>query len=109
VTKDENPEKRKAAAIFGNWIADNGQVWAKAGHIPSKPSVFEKQEFKDLPYRSDYVSVANTVKFNKPSTKNWQIRDLAIFKFLNEVWANKMTPADAIAKMQTEVQKVLDE
>jgi multiple sugar transport system substrate-binding protein len=109
VTKDEDPEKRKAAAIFGNWIADNGQVWAKAGHIPSKPSVFEKQEFKDLPYRSDYVSVANTVKFNKPSTKNWQIRDLAIFKFLNEVWANKMTPADAIAKMQTEVQKVLDE
>ncbi|MED4955816.1 ABC transporter substrate-binding protein [Paenibacillus macerans] len=109
VTKDEDPAKRKAAITFANWLADNGQVWAKAGHIPSKPSVFEKQEFKDLPYRSDYVSVASTVKFSKPSTKNWQIRDLAMFKYLNEVWANKMTPADGIAKMTEEVQKVLNE
>jgi multiple sugar transport system substrate-binding protein len=108
-TKDNDPVKRKAAITFANWIADNGQIWAKAGHIPSKPSVFEKQEFKDLPYRSDYVSVADTVKFSKHSTKNWQIRDLALFKFLNEVWANKMTPADAMAKMQTEIQKVLDQ
>ncbi|GIO37656.1 sugar ABC transporter substrate-binding protein [Paenibacillus antibioticophila] len=109
VTKKEDPAKRKAAITFANWLADNGQVWAKAGHIPSKPSVFEKQEFKDLPYRSDYVSVASTVKFNRPSTKNWQIRDLAMFKFLNEVWANKMTPADGISKMAAEVQKVLSE
>lgn len=109
VTKKDDPAKRKAAITFANWLADNGQVWAKAGHIPSKPSVFEKQEFKDLPYRSDYVSVASTVKFSKPSTKNWQIRDLAMFKYLNEVWANKMTPADGIAKMTAEVQKVLNE
>ncbi|GIP54529.1 MULTISPECIES: ABC transporter substrate-binding protein [Paenibacillus] len=109
VTKKEDPAKRKAAITFANWLADNGQVWAKAGHIPSKPSVFEKQEFKDLPYRSDYVSVASTVKFNKPSTKNWQIRDLAMFKYLNEVWANKLSPADGIAKMSDEVQKVLSE
>jgi multiple sugar transport system substrate-binding protein len=107
--KSEDPAKRKAALTFANWLADNGQIWAKAGHIPSKPSVFEKQAFKDLPYRSDYVSVADTVIFSKPSTKNWQIRDLALFKFLNEVWANKMTPADAMTKMQAEIQKVLDQ
>lgn len=109
VTKKEDPAKRKAAITFANWLADNGQVWAKAGHIPSKPSVFEKQEFKDLPYRSDYVSVASTVKFSKASTKNWQIRDLAMFKYLNEVWANKLTPTDGIAKMTDEVQKILNE
>ncbi len=108
-TKDNDPEKRKAALIFADWIASNGQIWAKAGHIPSKPSVLEKQEFKDLPYRSDYAMVAGTVKFNKPSTKNWQIRDNASFKFLNEVWANKMSPADAMTKLQEGVQKVLDE
>ncbi|TJY41166.1 ABC transporter substrate-binding protein [Cohnella pontilimi] len=108
-TKNDDPQKRIAALTFANWLADNGQIWAKAGHIPSKPSVFDKQEFKDLPYRSDYVSVADTVKFNKPSTKNWQIRDLALFKYLNEVWANKMTPADAMTKMSAEIQKVLDQ
>ncbi|MFD1954114.1 ABC transporter substrate-binding protein [Paenibacillus thailandensis] len=109
VTKNEDPAKRKAAMIFADWIAENGQVWAKAGHIPSKPSVLEKQEFKDLPYRSDYAAVASTVKFNKPSTKNWQIRDNASFKLLNEVWANKMTPAEAMDRLEAAVQKVLDE
>ncbi|MCJ8014156.1 extracellular solute-binding protein [Paenibacillus sp. KQZ6P-2] len=109
VAKKEDPDKAKAAMIFADWLASNGQTWAKAGHIPSKPSVLEKQEFKDLPYRSDYASVADTVKFNKPSTKNWQIRDNALFKYLNEVWTNKMSPADAMTKMQDAIQKVLDE
>ncbi|MEK0312366.1 ABC transporter substrate-binding protein [Cohnella sp. 56] len=108
-TKSNDAAKRKAAAIFANWVADNGQIWAKAGHIPSKPSVLEKEEFKALPYRSDYASVADTVKFSKPSTKVWQIRDNSSFKFLNEVWANKMSPADAMAKMQEATQKILNE
>jgi len=109
VTKNEDAAKRKAALIFADWVAENGQIWAKAGHIPSKPSVLEKQEYKDMPYRSDYAAVASTVKFNKPSTKNWQIRDNVSFKFLNEVWANKMTPAEAMDKMEQGVQKELDQ
>ncbi|MBT2291820.1 ABC transporter substrate-binding protein [Paenibacillus albidus] len=108
-TKKEDSAKRKAAITFANWVADNGQIWAKAGHIPSKPSVLEKQEFKDMPYRSNYASVASMVKFNKPSVKTAQIRDNVSFKFLNEVWANKMTPAEAMDKMQENVQKTLDE
>ncbi|KAF4325998.1 hypothetical protein G195_000317 [Phytophthora kernoviae 00238/432] len=107
--EDEDSAKRKAAMIFADWVADNGQVWAKAGHIPSKPSVLEKQEFKDLPYRSDYSEVASVVKFSKHSTKNAQIRDEAAFKFLNEVWMNKMTPADAMNNMETAIQKILSE
>ncbi|CQR56362.1 ABC transporter substrate-binding protein [Paenibacillus riograndensis] len=108
LTKSEDPAKRKAALIFADYIAENGQIWAKAGHIPSKPSVLEKQEYKDMPYRSDYAAVAGTVKFNKPSTKNWQIRDNVSFKILNEVWANKMKPAEAMDKMEAGVQKELD-
>lgn len=109
VTKSEDPAKRKAAMIFADWIASNGQIWAKAGHIPSKPSVLENADYKAMPYRSDYASVASTVKFSKPSTKNWQIRDNASFKVLNEVWANKLDPAAAMDKLQDGVQKVLSE
>ncbi|MNO16821.1 Maltodextrin-binding protein MdxE precursor [compost metagenome] len=108
LTKDEDPAKRKAALIFADYVAENGQIWAKAGHIPSKPSVLEKQEYKDMPYRSDYAAVASTVKFNKPSTITWQIRDNVSFKILNEVWANKMKPAEAMDKMEAGVQKELD-
>jgi multiple sugar transport system substrate-binding protein len=107
MTKDNDPEKRKAALIFANWVADNGQIWAKAGHIPAKPSVFEKPEFKALPYRSDYVSVASTVKFPKHSDKNWQIRDNAMFKYLNEVWSGKMSSTDAFTKIQDEIKNIL--
>ncbi|MEC0167685.1 hypothetical protein [Paenibacillus graminis] len=48
------------------------------------------------------------MKFNKPSTKTWQIRDNVSFKILNEVWANKMKPAEAMDKMEAGVQKELD-
>ncbi|MFM9278730.1 ABC transporter substrate-binding protein [Paenibacillus jiagnxiensis] len=109
LTQNEDPAKRKAAMIFADWVAENGQIWAKAGHIPSKPSVLEKQEYKDMPYRSDYAEVASVVKFSKQSTKNWQIRDNAEFKFLNEVWTNKMTPAEAMDKMETAIQQILNE
>ncbi|MDO3408435.1 ABC transporter substrate-binding protein [Saccharibacillus sp. CPCC 101409] len=108
-TQKDDEAKREAAITFANWVADNGQVWAKAGHIPSKPSVLEKPEFKEMPYRSDYASVASTVKFNKPSVKTAQIRDNVSFKILNEVWADKMTPAAAMENMQKGVQKTLDE
>lgn len=109
LTQDEDEAKRKAAMIFADWVADNGQVWAKAGHIPSKPSVLEKQEFKDMPYRSDYSEVASVVKFSKKSTKTAQIREEVDFKFLNEVWVNKMTPADAMNNMEAGIQKILSE
>ncbi|WP_336757917.1 ABC transporter substrate-binding protein [Paenibacillus sp. USHLN196] len=109
LTQDEDEAKSKAAMIFADWVADNGQVWAKAGHIPSKPSVLEKQEFKDMPYRSDYSEVASVVKFSKQSTKTAQIREEVAFKFLNEVWVNKMTPADAMNNMETGIQKILSE
>ncbi|MNS31455.1 hypothetical protein D3C72_635120 [compost metagenome] len=108
-TTNEDPEKRKAALIFANWVADNGQIWAKAGHIPAKPAVFDKPEFKEMPYRSDYVTVASTVKFPKHSDKNWQIRDNAMFKYLNEIWSNKMSSTDAFSKIQTEITKILSE
>ncbi|MEW4428589.1 ABC transporter substrate-binding protein [Paenibacillus pabuli] len=109
LTQDEDEAKRKAAMIFADWVADNGQVWAKAGHIPSKPSVLEKQEFKDMPYRSDYSEVASVVKFSKKSTKTAQIREEVAFKFLNEVWVNKMTPADAMNNMEAGIRKILSE
>lgn len=109
VTKKEDENKRKAAVIFANWLAEHGEIWAKAGHIPANNKAIEKPEFKALPARTDYANVASTVKFFKHSTKSWQIRDLALFKYLNEVWAGKMTPEDAVTNMTPEIQKVLDE
>ncbi|HZG14644.1 MAG TPA: ABC transporter substrate-binding protein [Candidatus Bathyarchaeia archaeon] len=105
----EDPEKRKAAVTFANWIAENGQIWAQAGHIPSKPSAIEKEEFKKLPYRSDYVIVADSVAFNKPSDKNWAIRDNVVFKNLDKVWNNTMSAEDAFKATHDQLGQLLQQ
>jgi multiple sugar transport system substrate-binding protein len=107
VSQNADEQKQKAALTFANWIADNGQIWAQAGHIPSKPSVLEKEEFKKLPYRSDYVSVASHVVFSKHSDKNWSIRDQAMIKNFDACLLNKLTPEQAIDNMVKTVNDLL--
>ncbi|MEK3887212.1 ABC transporter substrate-binding protein [Bacillus sp. FSL K6-3431] len=106
IQKKENPEKAEAALKFANFIADNGQTWTKAGHIPSKTTVVESEEFKNLPYRNDYVKAAEVVAYPKQSTKIWPIKDILI-RNLDTIWANKVTPEDALKKAEDEINKIL--
>ncbi|UUZ92408.1 ABC transporter substrate-binding protein [Paenibacillus sp. P25] len=106
VQKKEDPKKQKAALAFMNFIAENGQVWAKAGHIPAKTKVLDDPEFKKLPYRSDYVSVANTVAFGKPSAYNWPIKTV-IIRNLDTIWNNSVPAEEAFKKMLEEMKTVI--
>jgi multiple sugar transport system substrate-binding protein len=106
IQQKEDESKLEAATKFMNWIADNGQLWAQAGHIPSKTTVAESQEFKDLPYRSDYVEVASTVAFPKQSDKVWPIRDVLV-RELDTVWSGDTSPEDAFTKIEKEINNIL--
>lgn len=46
---EEISQKQKNALLFSQWLLDNGNMWAKAGHIPSKTSVQESDEYKANP------------------------------------------------------------
>ncbi|SEM70675.1 ABC transporter substrate-binding protein [Lihuaxuella thermophila] len=107
VSQNADEEKQVAALTFANWVADNGHIWAQAGHIPSKPAILEKPEFKKLPYRSDYVSVASHVVFSKHSDNNWSIRDQAMIKNFDACLQNKLTPEQAIENMEKTVNDLL--
>ncbi|MFE5322317.1 ABC transporter substrate-binding protein [Paenibacillus sp. NPDC056579] len=106
IQKKEDQAKQKAAITFMNYIADHGQIWAKAGHIPAKSKIVDDPEFKKLPYRSDYVAVADTVSFNKPSAYNWAVKTVVI-RNLDTIWNNSVPTEDAFKKMIEEMKTVI--
>lgn len=71
-------EKAEGALTFMNYVAENGHLWAKAGHIPAKDSVVASEAFTSLPYRNEYAEVASDVVFSKQSNKNWAIKSALI-------------------------------
>lgn len=106
IQKKQDANKQKAALAFMSYIADHGQIWAKAGHIPAKANIVDDPEFKKLPYRSDYVSVADTVMFNKPSAYNWQVKTVMI-RNLDTIWSNAVPAEEAFKKMAEEMKAVI--
>jgi multiple sugar transport system substrate-binding protein len=58
VQENQDPKKVAAAVKFIDWMTAHGEMWAKAGHIPTRKSVVEKDAFKALPYRADYAGAA---------------------------------------------------
>ncbi|MFA6776042.1 MAG: ABC transporter substrate-binding protein [Sphaerochaetaceae bacterium] len=68
--KNQDPKKVQAAVKFIEWMTAHGELWAKAGHIPTRKSVAAKDSFKALPYRADYVGAAQYA-MPSPSTAAW--------------------------------------
>lgn len=47
--KSIDTERQKKALDFGQFLVDNGALWANAGHIPAKLAVQESEEYKNNP------------------------------------------------------------
>lgn len=65
---EEVTQKQKNALIFSQWLLDNGNMWAKAGHIPSKTTVQDSDEYKANP-NSIYKELAGNM-YPWPKNKN---------------------------------------
>lgn len=96
----------ETAVRFMNFIAESALTWSKAGHVPAKETVIDNEEFQKLPYRKDYVEVADTVVYPTHSTKNWPIKDVMI-RNLDTIWTENAQPQEAIEKMAKEMEDVL--
>ncbi|MGL4677384.1 MAG: extracellular solute-binding protein [Brevinema sp.] len=53
-------DKQQAALKFAQWLIDHGAYWANAGHVPSKISVQNSQEYLDNP-NSVFKDIAITM------------------------------------------------
>ena len=99
-------EKRAAALTFAKWATDNGELWAKAGHIPSKETVQDKEEFQNMPYRMDYVEAADYVTFDSAGSYTWSIRT-EITTALSKVWNKQITAEEAVEEAGRGIERLL--
>ena len=103
----DNKEQQVAAAKFANWLAENGAMWAKAGHIPAKKDVLESEEYQSLKYRKDYAEAQSDVNYMPNHEKLWPVNDV-IIKAFSELLNGNVSVEETIEKVEKEVNDVLE-
>lgn len=106
VQNNQDPEKVEAAVKFIDWMTSHGELWAKAGHVPTRKSVQEKKEYLDLPYRSGYAGAAASA-LPTPSTPAWEEIYGSCSDLLEKYVAENTDPATALSEMEAEVNKII--
>jgi len=106
VQKNQDDKRVKAAMTFINWMTANGELWAKAGHIPTRKSVAEKASFKALPYRADYAASA-AFALATPRTPAWEEIYGTLSDKLEYAVTKNQNPKEALADMEKTVKNIL--
>jgi multiple sugar transport system substrate-binding protein len=103
-----DPERQKAALTFAYWLVMHGDMWAKAGHLPSVNAILDNDNFKKLPYRSDYKKSVEFVKYWPQHKKQWTINDEAI-KVVQKLTYERQSPEKTLAEMEEAINLLLEE
>ncbi|GGF22534.1 ABC transporter substrate-binding protein [Halobacillus andaensis] len=106
--QDQADEKREAAIQFSDWIAENAATWGEAGHVPSKSSVVESEEFQELEYRKDYAELTDYVSFT-PSNENITAINDALADQLSTFTSGQTNEEETLEMMEQEVNNILSE
>lgn len=100
-------QKQVAAVKFADWLASNGAMWAKAGHVPVKPSVLESEDYKALPYRADYAAVMNDVKYAPFTDKIGAVRD-TVLESLVKINYGMISIEEGLAEAQKNAEAIVN-
>lgn len=106
VQKKMDPKKLEAATTFILWMTGHGEMWAKAGHIPTRKSVTTKAEFTSLPHRKDYAAAAAGV-VAPPRTPAWEEIYTKMSDMLEAAVAKNEDVTAALAEMESSVNKII--
>jgi len=106
VQKTMDPKKIEAAATFILWMTEHGELWAKAGHIPTRKSVASKSEFTSLPHRKDYVAAAASA-ISAPRSPGWDEVYTNLSDLLEAAVAKNKDVKPTLAEMESAVNKIL--
>ena len=96
-----------SAMEFMKWITDNTGKWAQSGHIPSRTSVMESEEFKALPYRENYAESANYAKFYPQVCGVAGLTEMT-YRELAAMIAGEQDVQATMDHMQEQFQEILD-
>ena len=101
-------EKITAALSYIDWITAHGELWAKAGHIPTRKTVFRKEEFQALPHRNEYADAVES-SFVTPAIPQWTTCYRAMADMLESAIAKNMNAREALNKMEERINRILAE
>ncbi|CDO03470.1 maltose-binding periplasmic proteins/domains [Oceanobacillus picturae] len=104
--EETDPVKQKGALEFMNYAADEGAIWAKAGHIPAKDTVVESEAFQEMPYREDYAQTADYINFMDRTIYARAINDIMV-RNLDLIWTKEVTPEEGFQLVETEVKDLI--
>ncbi len=93
-------EEREAAMLFAKFITEEGLHWAQAGHVPSKLSIRELDEFNELPFRETLNDAVEDVAYENIGEHTWVLRDI-----LTEEIANMLNDDSISAEETSEIIK----
>ena len=106
VQKNQDPQKVAAAVTFIDWMTSHGELWAKAGHIPTRKSVVEKDAFKELPYRADYADAA-AYALETPRTPAWDEIYNTCSDMLEAAVTRNLDTYETLAAMEKKVNEII--
>ncbi len=106
VQKNQDPKRVEAAMTFIKWMTGHGEMWAKAGHIPTRKSVAEKPEMKALPYRADYAAAA-AFALPTPRTPAWEEIYGTLSDKLEYAVTKNQNPKQALADMEQTIKDII--
>ncbi|NCD05251.1 MAG: ABC transporter substrate-binding protein [Spirochaetia bacterium] len=104
--KNIGEDKIEAAVKFIKWATAHGEMWAKAGHIPTRESVYKKSEFKALPFRADY-SAASSFAMDTPRTPAWSQIYNAINENIQIAVRQNLDPQVTLVKLESEINNII--
>lgn len=106
VQKNQDPKRVEAAMTFIKWMTAHGEMWAKAGHIPTRKSVSTKAEMQSLPYRADYAAAA-AFALPTPRTAAWEEIYGTMSDMLELAVTKNLNPKTALADMEQTVKNII--
>lgn len=106
VQKQTDGKRLEAAATFILWMTEHGEMWAKAGHIPTRISVTQKEAFTELPYRKGYAEAAAFV-VAPPRTAAWEEIYSTLSDMLEAAVAKNADSAVALSDMERKVNSII--
>ena len=99
--------ERKAAMTFAKYITENGLYWAQAGHVPSKLSIREKDEFNDLAFRGTLSEAVKNVAYENIGEHTWVLRTILTEEIATMMNDDSITPEDAAQRIKDQLESEL--
>lgn len=104
--KDMDERKVLAIMRFIDWMTAHGALWARAGHIPTRTSVYSTPEFRALPHRPEYADAVKYA-FPTPATSKWPACYAEMSDFLAEAIALGKDARTAMTQLEARINAIL--